>query len=280
MDPSGRFDDLDRPPLDAAVLAGALVREGGLWKQVEVRPVTASTNDDVSAAARAGAAEGLVVIADAQTAGRGRMDRAFTTPPGSAAIVSVLLRPPAHVPVQRWVWLSLLAGLAVDSTVQECGVEAGPVGVGLKWPNDVLVGDRKISGILLERVETPAGAAAVVGIGINLTTTAADLPVPTATSLLLEGAARTDRTVVLRILLRTLEALYLAWVRTGGDPSAGIRDSYRRRCRTVGSSVRVELPDGSVHRGVASDVDEHGRIVVDGLALSAGDVTHVRPDDA
>lgn len=272
MDGPGRFADLDRPPLQADVLTASLVREGGLWRRVDVVERTASTNTDLAARARLGAPEGEVLVAETQTAGRGRLDRSFTMPDRSGVIVSVVLRPPSSVPTSRWVWLPLLTGLAVEATARECGLEAG-----LKWPNDVLVEDRKLCGILLERVESDVGPAAVVGIGLNVTMTEDELPVPTATSMRLAGADQTDRTVVLRVLLRALEALYLAWVRSGGDPTAGVADSYRRRCLTLGSGVRIELPDGTSLEGTADDVDEHGRLVVDGRALSSGDVTHVRP---
>ncbi len=272
MSASGRFSHLDRPPTDVTTLRSVLVRRGGLWSDVEVTSETASTNTDVAERARAGAPHGLVLVADAQTAGRGRLDRSFTIPERAGVIVSVLLRPPPDLAMRRWVWLSLLAGLAVDATAREAGVETE-----LKWPNDVLVGGRKLCGILLERVETSDGPAAVVGMGLNVSLTVDELPVPTATSLLIEGAQQTDRTVVLRMLLRNLEALYRAWAASGGDPAVGIRDSYRRRCVTVGSAVKVELPDGAVLRGTATDIDEDGRLVVDGQPLSAGDVTHVRP---
>ncbi|MGB9012205.1 MAG: biotin--[acetyl-CoA-carboxylase] ligase [Aeromicrobium sp.] len=206
----------------------------------------------------------------AQTSGRGRLDRSWDSAPGSGLAVSVVLRPDAISPA-RWVWLPLLVGLAVDATVRDLGV-----GSGLKWPNDVLVEDRKIAGILLERVQTPIGTAAVVGIGLNVSMSREELPVPQATSLALEGATSTDRTVVLRSLLRNLEALYRAWIVTEGDPAAGIREAYLRRCVTIGSSVRVQMPDGSDLVGAAEAIDDHGRLVVDGHPVSAGDVTHVR----
>lgn len=265
------YRDLDRPPLDAVALSAALSGRGQLWTEVVVTAQTGSTNADVAAAARAGAPEGLVHTTDQQTAGRGRLDRTWTSPPGSGAIVSVLLRPDT-VPAARWVWLPLLVGLAVDATVHECGVSSG-----LKWPNDVLVDDRKIAGILLERVETPQGAAAVVGVGLNVTLRRDELPVPTATSLALEAATETDRTIVLRSFLRNLEALYRAWSATGGDPAGGIRDSYVRRCVTIGSRVKVMLPRDEILEGHATGIDDLGRLLVDGRAISAGDVTHVRP---
>ena len=264
------FRDLDRPPLDARALQSALVSPGGFWTEVVVTSSTTSTNADLAAAAREGAAEGTVHTTDHQVAGRGRLDRTWDSPEGSGIAVSVLLRP-TDVPAGRWVWLPLLVGLAVAATVEECGVQPG-----LKWPNDVEVGGRKVAGILLERVDTPDGPAAVVGVGLNVTMRSDELPVDTATSLLLEDASETDRTVVLRLLLRNLEALYRAWRGAGGDPAAGVRDSYVRRCVTIGSDVTVAMPDGSTLSGRADDVDDLGRLVVDGTAVSAGDITHVR----
>jgi BirA family biotin operon repressor/biotin-[acetyl-CoA-carboxylase] ligase len=265
------YRDLDRPPLAAGALRSALTGQRHLWTDVVVTSRTGSTNADAAAAARAGAPEGTVHTTDEQTAGRGRLDRAWSSPAGSGVIVSVLLRPDS-VPAARWVWLPLLAGLAVDATVHECGVESG-----LKWPNDVQVDGRKIAGILLERVETDLGPAAVVGIGLNVSLRADELPVETATSLILEGATETDRTIVLRSLLRNLEALYRAWSASDGDPSAGIRDSYLRRCVTIGQRVRVSLPRDESVVGEATGLDEHGRLLVDGRAISAGDITHLRP---
>ncbi|NRQ49891.1 biotin--[acetyl-CoA-carboxylase] ligase [Aeromicrobium stalagmiti] len=265
------YRDLDRPPLDAVALRSALTGPGRFWTEVVVTAETGSTNADVAAAARAGAAEGLVHTTDAQTAGRGRLDRSWTSPAGSGAIVSVLLRPDA-VPAARWVWLPLLVGLAVDATVHECGVESS-----LKWPNDVLVDGRKIAGILLERVETPQGPAAVIGVGLNVSLRQDELPVETATSLALEEATETDRTIVIRAFLRNLEALYRAWSASGGDPSGGIRESYVRRCVTIGQRVRVTLPTADPLVGQATGIDDLGRLLVDGQAISAGDITHVRP---
>ncbi len=265
------YRDLDRPPLDAVALRSALSGSGRFWSDVVVTSETGSTNADVAAAARSGAPEGIVHLTDQQTAGRGRLERVWSSPAGSGAIVSVLLRPDA-IPAARWVWLPLLVGLAVDATVHECGVASG-----LKWPNDVLVDGRKLAGILLERVETPQGAAAVIGVGLNVTLRRDELPVPTATSLALEGATETDRTIVIRSLLRNLEALYRAWSASGGDPAGGIRDSYIRRCVTIGSQVKVMLPQDEILVGQATGIDDLGRLLVDGRAISAGDVTHVRP---
>lgn len=261
----------DRAPLDASLLRSGLLGPGRLYAAVEVAERTASTNADAADLARAGRADGTVVTADHQTAGRGRLDRTFEIPERSGIAVSVLLRPDG-VPLQRWVWLPLLAGLALDDTLRDLGV----VGA-LKWPNDVLVDGRKISGILLERVETPGGAAAVVGIGLNVTLGADELPVPTATSLALAGATDLDRGSVTVRLLGHLERHYRSWLAAGEESDARLRAAYRAACDTVGRDVDVTLPDGSILTGPATDIDEHGRLVVAGTAVSAGDVTHVRP---
>jgi BirA family biotin operon repressor/biotin-[acetyl-CoA-carboxylase] ligase len=265
------FSDLERPPLDARFLQGRLVRPGSLWTQIDVLTETESTNAVVAAAARAGAPEGLLVIAEYQSLGRGRLGRTWTTPARSALLMSALLRPTA-VPADRWPWLGLLVPLAVAAAVRRVGeIEAV-----VKWPNDVLVEDRKLAGILLERVEGPA---AVVGIGLNVTLRESEKPQPAATSLVLEGAATTDRATVLAAVLRELATRYQAWVDAAGDPST-ILPSYHELSATLGRLVRVELPDGTYLEGRARDLDDDGRLIVDTpdgpRPLAAGDVTHLR----
>jgi len=268
------FGDLDRPPLDARFLQGRLVRPGGLWTRVDVLAETESTNAVVASAARDGAAEGLVVAAEYQSSGRGRLGRTWTTPARSAVLMSALLRP-AAVPAGRWPWLGLLVPLAVAAAVRR----VGEIPAQVKWPNDVQVDDRKLAGILLERVDTPDGPAAVVGIGLNVTLRADERPTDVATSLALEGSATTDRATVMAAVLRELATRYQAWADAGGDPETILPD-YRELSATFGRSVRVELPDGTFLEGVATDLDTDGRLVVltaDGPhPLAAGDVTHLR----
>jgi len=244
---------------------------------VEILPETPSTNAVLAQRAREGAAEGLVVVTEHQTAGRGRLDRTWETPLHSALTFSVLLRPPAEqVPAERWPWLPLLAGLAVTTALREEGYAAG-----VKWPNDVLItgtgGDRKVCGILVERIETPDGPAAVVGIGLNTSLTADELPVPTATSLALESDAPVDRTEVLRHVLRVLLGHYADWV----ADAERLRPAYVRASATLGREVRAELPDGGMLVGTATGVDGTGRLVIatpEGERLvGAGDVVHLRP---
>ncbi len=271
------YGDLDRPPLHAAALQQALVTPDSIWTELDVVEKSASTNADLAARARATDDAGVVLIAEHQTAGRGRLERSWAAPPRSGVTLSVLMRPEG-VDVARWPWIPLLTGMVVAATVRTTSsVEAA-----LKWPNDVMVDDRKLAGILVERHD-PAGRrpAAVIGIGLNVTLRADELPVPTATSLALEGATNTDRTVLVRALLRNLARAYDRWRRAGGDPGQGLHAAYTSACTTIGRQVRVELAGGGTATGVAEAIDEHGRLLVrdhDGVhAFGAGDVVHLRP---
>jgi BirA family biotin operon repressor/biotin-[acetyl-CoA-carboxylase] ligase len=268
------YGDLDRPPLDAAELTRALILPGSRWRSVEVVEETESTNSDVAARAAAGEPEGLVLVAESQVGGRGRLGRTWIAPPRSGVTMSVLLRP--ALPSTAWPWLPLLTGVAVVEAVRR----SSDLDTSLKWPNDVLVHDRKLAGILLERVDTSSGPAAVIGVGLNVSLRADELAVPTATSLLLEGVVAPNRSLVLREVLRVLQVLYDAWTVAGGDASAGLAASYSRRCSTIGKQVRVALPSGETLRGRAVRVDGGGRLVVvtasGEVAVAAGDVSHVR----
>ena len=261
------WEDLDRPPLRTESLVRGLVRDGSPWTDVRVVAQTGSTNRDVAEAARAGEPEGLVLVAESQLAGRGRLGREWVAPARSGLTFSVLLRP--AFPRARWGWLPLLGGLAVASAVRRvCELDAT-----VKWPNDVLVGDRKTAGVLSEAVD----GAVVVGIGVNVSLRPDELPVPTATSLAIESGEVVDRDPVLRAVLRTLATSYAELAAADGDAGAcGLRPAYLAASSTVGRDVRLELPDGSAVSGHADDVDADGALVVDGRPYRAGDVVHVR----
>ncbi len=247
-----------RPPLDVARLTPL---------GVEVLAETGSTNAVVAERARAGAAPWLVVATEHQVAGRGRLDRTWETPDRAALTFSVLLCPTREG--QEWPWLPLVAGVATVGALRGRGVRAG-----LKWPNDVMVEDHKLAGILAERVETPTGPAAVLGIGLNVHQSIEELPVPAATSVALATGTTPDRTGLLVDLLTHLRTAYDAWQLGGG---AAVRPGYLDACVTLGREVRVSLPGGEVLTGPAEDVDGAGRLVVAGTPVAAGDVLHVRP---
>jgi BirA family biotin operon repressor/biotin-[acetyl-CoA-carboxylase] ligase len=275
--------------IDVAELRRELIRPTSLWQQIDLVAETGSTNADLAAAARAGARPGTVLITDYQSAGRGRQGRTWTAPPGTSIAMSVLVQPDG-VQSQRWTWLPLLTGIAAADGIRA----VAHLPAVLKWPNDVLVGGRKLSGILAERVETPGGPACVIGMGINVGLQPADLPTETATSLAIAAAEAVDsggsggvppgmntappgRTAVIAAVLAELELLIRRW-EAAGDDAAAVR-GYVERCDTIGRRVRVELGQRTV-QGVAEAVDREGRLVVRTAAgvevLGVGDVVHVR----
>jgi BirA family transcriptional regulator, biotin operon repressor / biotin---[acetyl-CoA-carboxylase] ligase len=217
-------------------------------------------------------------VAEEQTAGRGRAGRTWVSRPGASLTFSVLLRP-ASVPPSSRGWLPLLTGVAVAGGVRSVAAVAAT----LKWPNDVLVGDRKLAGILAE--QSPDGDAVVVGVGLNVAAREAELPVSPAglpaTSLLIEGAG-VGREALLAEILRSLERWYLSFSADPDPVRSGLLAEYRAACATLGRQVRVELPAGRLLTGLAEDIDPGGRLLVRpaGAAaatpVSAGDVVHLR----
>jgi BirA family biotin operon repressor/biotin-[acetyl-CoA-carboxylase] ligase len=259
---------MDRAPLDIERLRGALLPR---WGRVEIVAETASTNtdllDDPSAPDRS------VLVAENQLGGRGRLDRVWVSPPRAGLTVSVLFRP--TVPLVRWGWLPLLAGVALSEAVTATtGVPAS-----LKWPNDLLApSGEKLAGVLAQT----ADAVVVIGVGLNVSTTAAELPVDTATSLALAGASGLDRTDLLVAILTNLDTRVAQWADAGGDPAAcGLAAAYRAVSATIGATIRVRTTAGRTLVGRALDIDEMGRLLVqtdhDVQAVTAGDVELVRP---
>jgi BirA family biotin operon repressor/biotin-[acetyl-CoA-carboxylase] ligase len=248
-----------------------------VWPDVRVVEQTGSTNADLLALA-AGRdcvrCDPVVLVAEVQVAGRGRLQRSWTSPPRAGLTFSLLLYPAP--PIAHWGWLPLLAGVALADAV----AADTDVPVWLKWPNDLLVGpdQRKVAGILVQA----QGRAAVVGIGLNVTTSFEELPVAEAASLALAGIAATDRTVLLAAILGQLARRYTSWRDAGGDAGAcGLAADYAARCATIGREVTVTVADGQPLLGLAKRIDPDGRLVLDTsageVAVAAGDVRHVRP---
>lgn len=256
--------------LREAILARHRPSASGVGSTIEVVDSTGSTNADLAARAAEPGIVGTVRVTTDQTAGRGRHARVWSAPRGGQVAVSVVLD--AGERAERLGWLSLATGVAAASAIES----ATGVRPTLKWPNDVLVDGKKVAGILAEYIPASTGSVVVVGIGINTDMTADDLPVPTATSLLVESGDPVD---VAALVAEYLSALADTPWPTDVDEVAR---RYRDRCDTLGRRIKLSLPDERSVEGVAEDVDGEGRIVVrtdDGqrFTAAAGDVLHLRP---
>jgi BirA family transcriptional regulator, biotin operon repressor / biotin---[acetyl-CoA-carboxylase] ligase len=264
--------DRDVPPLDEAALRAEAIDAG--WRRLDVVVQTGSTNADLLARAASGIdVGGAVLIAEHQTAGRGRHGRAWSATPRAQITMSVgvSLTDPVDIPTHTWGWLSLATGVAVVDAVSPLIKGAK---LGLKWPNDVLVDGGKLAGILAE----VARPAIVIGLGLNVTQ--APEAVAGATSLLQLGVAAPDRQPL--GLLRELGRRIAAWrAARGTDPQ--LAADYRARSLTIGSRVRAQLPGGDEVVGTATGIDDQGRLrlrtdgdTVTETVISAADVVHLR----
>ena len=269
--------------VDAARLRGEFVTPAGPYAALDVVASTGSTNADLRAAVADGIADRTVLLAEEQTAGVGRRGRNWQSPARLGLYCSVLLRPD-NVPFARLGSLAVVAGLAVVDTLDTLGVP-----VRLKWPNDVLAGEnhRKCAGVLSEAAPAEENAV-VLGIGVNVLTSrervAAGPGGLAPTSLAAEGASTTDRTEIAALLLAALDRRERRWRDADGNlAAAGLLDDYREWCATIGSQVRVIMPDSRVITGRAADVEDAGQLVLDvngdRRTVFAGDVVHLRLDE-
>lgn len=265
---------------------------GTRFSSVEWHSKIDSTNTELLDRARRGAPEGMVLIADEQTAGRGRRGRRWTAPPGTSLMMSVLLRPPpGPLPPSRAALVTLAVALAaVDACDRVSGVRPS-----LKWPNDLVIAgvgphDRKLAGILAESLSAEGELTAlVVGMGLNTGWPAVpDELDGIATSLNLESGRPVDRTLLARLILEGLEQRYEGLCRADrgdGMRAASLLEEARRNSATLGRRVRIsfdETSNGGALEGIASDLDAEGRLMVRDDAgttrtVSVGDVVHLRP---
>lgn len=283
----------DRPPLDQGALGDAAFLSAHGISQLSVVDSTGSTNADLL---RGVSVDPLaypdltVLAAEYQSAARGRLDRHWEAPARSSVSVSIVLRPVnaegRPLPTQSYSWLSLLAALAL----REALLETAGIPAELKWPNDVLVRGKKIAGILAQLGPMGDGAVppVVLGTGLNVTLTASELPVPTATSVLLEQPATVDRTALLKSYLSRFATLYRSFCNADGDPAAGMAGgpSLHKRVEhvltTLGKQVRAQLPGDHEIIGHATRLDDYGSLLVVDAGghehvVTAGDVVHLRP---
>jgi BirA family biotin operon repressor/biotin-[acetyl-CoA-carboxylase] ligase len=282
----------DRRPLDRDALCADLLLPVGPLSRLGIVAETGSTNADLAAALTVHPEDWpdlSVLIAEHQEAGHGRVGRSWETPARAAVTLSVVLRP-IGVPDAAFGWLPLLAGTATAAAIREVSQLRAVV----KWPNDVLVEPpglaelegwgrrRKVAGILAEVVATPTGPVVIVGIGINVSQTASELPVESAISLAMAAPVPTSRDALIRVLLQSVGERYLRWSAARGDAGeSGIAAEIATACATLGERVTIDRPGGKTLIGVAESLSGSGalRVVDDAGAVHevlAGDVRQVR----
>jgi len=225
-----------------------------------------STNTELARLASEGAAEGVSIVADEQTAGRGRLQRAWSSPMGAGLYCSILLRP--TIPQNCWPLITFMAALAVSDALREaCELETD-----IKWPNDILSGERKICGILAEAIDTPAGRAVILGIGINLTQNAFPPELANLATSVSEASGRAaGREQILASLLKTLAR----WYPLLEIPGRIVDTWSNRSSYAIGKLVQVSNGD-DVWQGTTCGVEPDGALR---LRTSSGEIKLVRAGD-
>jgi BirA family biotin operon repressor/biotin-[acetyl-CoA-carboxylase] ligase len=232
------------------------------WR-VSVVDVTSSTQYDL--AHKENLINGDVIVAEFQSAGRGRLDRTFSAPESSALLFSFFVE--TFRTKEDWGWIPLLAVQSLRSSLAELDPT---IDITLKWPNDLLIGDLKVAGLLCEAHSN----GVIVGIGLNVTITEDELPVPTATSLELSDFAQLDRNKILAHFLKRFRRDFNIWQEMGSAPFI---DDYRRHSSTIGREIRAIRPSGEIVEARALDISPDGELLLEhSVVVSVGDVIHLR----
>ena len=249
-----------RTPLDEAGINSKITP---YWR-VSVVELTGSTQNDLLQLVESKIAlDGQVIVTEFQSSGRGRLDRTFEAPAKSALLFSFYIKPRKQR--SEWGFIPLIAGLSLVRSIN--ALDSG-MNVSLKWPNDLIVNEKKCAGIIAQM--TTEGI--VLGIGLNVSMTSKELPVPSATSLAIEGSTITDRNLLLSEILNTFAELFEAW-----EESTELLNEYASVSSTIGKKVRIELPGGENLEGSVARISSMGELVLDnGKHVSAGDVIHLR----
>ena len=248
-----------RAPLDTAVIASLT---SGYWR-VSVADLTTSTQVDLAELVKSNSAKtGDVIATNFQTAGRGRLDRTFEAVPGSALLFSFFIKPKRAR--SDWGFITHLAALSMQEVISQ----DTPSQVKLKWPNDILIEEKKVAGLLAQATDD----GVIIGIGVNVAMTAEELPVDTATSLFITGSNKLDRNLILGEFLNRFEVNLQAW-ESGRD----FLEKYSAVCATLGRQVQVEVSGRENRTGKALTINRIGALMLDdGFEVNVGDVVHLR----
>ena len=248
-----------RAPLDKAVIESL---SSQYWR-VSVVDLTSSTQIDLADLVNSNAAiNGDVIAAEFQSAGRGRLDRTFEATPGSALLFSFFIKPKRVR--SDWGFIAHLAALSMREVISQ----DIPSQVQLKWPNDILIGDKKVAGILSQATDD----GVIIGIGVNVAMTAEELPVETATSIGLMGSSKLDRNLLLANFLNLFEVNFEKW-----DEGVDFIDRYSAVCATLGRQVQIEVIGRANRTGKALTINKVGALMLDdGFEVNVGDVVHLR----
>lgn len=248
--------------LDIAEIISAL--DPSYWRVHHFNLIDSTQSTLASALTQGHAAPGDVYLAEFQSAGRGRLNRSFTSQPGEGVLLSVVVAPQTQSE-NRWGWVPLIAGVAACSAI----FETTGVTVALKWPNDLMIYGRKVGGIIAEKV----GANIVLGVGINCLQSSSALPVPDATSLRLHTEEQVERSALVVAFLLALKRFLEQW----DERPFPVENRYRQLCSTLEEDVQITLPDGRQLLGRAAAISSDGALVLaDGSTFVSADVTHLR----
>ena len=248
-----------RAPLDESVI-GSLISQ--YWR-VSVVDLTASTQSDLAELVVAGHAKnGDVIVAEYQSAGRGRLGRTFEAPEGSALLFSIYLIPKRSS--GEWGFIAQLAALSMRDVISEYLTRE----VKLKWPNDILIGDKKVAGLIAQIV----GNGVIIGIGLNVEMSIEELPVSTATSLAIVGSGELDRNQILSQFFSSFESKFQDW-----DEGRDFTADYSKVSATLGKEVEIQVAGRENRSGMAQFITSTGALILaDGFEVNVGDVVHLR----
>jgi BirA family biotin operon repressor/biotin-[acetyl-CoA-carboxylase] ligase len=251
----------------APLVKSIIDRKISQYWRVSVVDLTASTQSDLAELVNSSVAKsGEVIAAEYQSNGRGRLDRTFEAPPQSALLFSFFIKPKQER--SNWSFISFLAALVMHEVISESLKESLEENVSLKWPNDILIGDKKVAGLLAQQI----GEGVIVGIGLNVAMSADELPVPTATSLALARSNNLDRNLLLCAFLNRFEIMFNEW-ESGSD----FLEKYRQVSSTLGRQVRVEVLGRDPIEAKAVSITAQGALILsDGTEVNVGDVVHLR----